>query len=394
MAALDRQGQTLLAFLVSRLGQVVPGEPQTYLGYKEAHDALNLKLIGPDYGESLKNQGLLSLANWVVAERKPAITGIIVNQTTVAPGIGYFSPYGRTEYDFEWWTEQVRLSKSFDWRPYLSERDVHVDGSARDIANQPDTTDATEVRAENDWNQQEVQYDFEEWMTLRGLSRSSVLKYAGALNGVLTDWAKQNSIISGSLTDITNADEFRLVSEQIKELPIFLERNSTGHTMYSNALARYAEYLDDQSSSDEIEQDIDAILTSEDLSPTEKAAFVKARMGQGVFRKKLIDYWKGCSVTAFPRIDLLVASHIKPWKASSNFERLDVFNGLLLRPNLDRAFELGYISFNEKGMIIISPTLGHPELIGIDSAMRLNVAPEHQKYLDYHRTCKFKKTIA
>jgi hypothetical protein len=180
MAALDRQGQTLLAFLVSRLGQVVPGEPQTYLGYKEAHDALNLKLIGPDYGESLKNQGLLSLANWVVAERKPAITGIIVNQTTFAPGIGYFSPYGRTEYDFEWWTEQVRLSKSFDWRPYLSERDVHVDGSARAIANQPDTTDPTEVRAEDDWNQQEVQYDLEEWMRLRGLSRSSVLKYAGA----------------------------------------------------------------------------------------------------------------------------------------------------------------------------------------------------------------------
>jgi putative restriction endonuclease len=181
------------------------------------------------------------------------------------------------------------------------------------------------------------------------------------------------------------------VSEQLCQLPIFLERNSTGHTMYSNALARYAEYLDDSSSSDEIEQDIDAILTSKDLSPTEKAAFVKARMGQGVFRKKLIDYWKGCSVTAFPRIDLLVASHIKPWKASSNFERLDVFNGLLLLPNLDRAFELGYISFNEKGMIIISPTLGHPELIGIDSAMRLDVAPEHRKYLDYHRTWKFKK---
>jgi HNH endonuclease len=88
------------------------------------------------------------------------------------------------------------------------------------------------------------------------------------------------------------------------------------------------------------------------------------------------DYWKGCSVTAFPRIDLLVASHIKPWKASNNFERLDVFNGLLLLPNLDRAFELGYISFNEKGTIIISPTLEHPELIGIDSTMRLNVASE------------------
>jgi hypothetical protein len=313
MATLDRQGRTLLAFLVARLGRVVPGEPETYVSYKEVHEALNLKLLGPTYGESLKHQGLLSLANWIVAEQKPAITGIIVDQTSFAPGFGYFSPYGRTEDDFAWWSEQVGLSKGFDWRPYLSEAGSPPDGSAGPRANQPHTTDAIEVRAEKDWNQQEVQYDFEEWMRLKGLSRSSVLKYAGALNGVLTDWAKENSIISGSLTDVKNPDEFRSVSEQIKQLPIFLERNSTGHTMYSNALARYTEYLDDQSSSDEIEQDIDAIMTSEDLSPTEKAAFVKARMGQGFFRKKLIDYWKGCSVTAFARIDLLVASHIKPW---------------------------------------------------------------------------------
>jgi hypothetical protein len=56
--------------------------------------------------------------------------------------------------------------------------------------------------------------------------------------------------------------------------------------MYSNALARYAEYLDDQSSSDEIEQDIDAIMTAEDLSPTEKAAFAKSENGSGVFSQE------------------------------------------------------------------------------------------------------------
>lgn len=120
MNALDPKAQALLALLVSRLSKVVPGQPETYIGYKEAHEALHLEYLGPTYGESLKKQGLLTLANWVLAEKKPAITGIIVDTTSYVPAKGYFDPYGKTEDDFDWWTEQVRLSKSFDWGPYLS----------------------------------------------------------------------------------------------------------------------------------------------------------------------------------------------------------------------------------------------------------------------------------
>lgn len=115
----DDRGRALLALLVDRLNQVVPGEPQTYIGYKEAHDALGLELLGPTYGESLKHQGLVSLADWTVAEGKPGITGIIVDQKTLTPGTGYFSLFGKTQDDFEWWSNQVSLSKGFDWSPYL-----------------------------------------------------------------------------------------------------------------------------------------------------------------------------------------------------------------------------------------------------------------------------------
>ena len=40
---------------------------------------------------------------------------------------------------------------------------------------------------------------------------------------------------------------------------------------------------------------------------------------------------------------ILIASHIKPWRVSNNNERLDVYNGLLLLPNLDKLFDKGYI---------------------------------------------------
>ena len=68
------------------------------------------------------------------------------------------------------------------------------------------------------------------------------------------------------------------------------------------------------------------------LEETTRDAVVKSRLGQGVFRAKLVEIWDGCSVTGCKTIEVLRASHIKPWRSSSNSERLDPYNGLLLLP--------------------------------------------------------------
>jgi putative restriction endonuclease len=232
---------------------------------------------------------------------------------------------------------------------------------------------------------------FEDWMRRRGLSESTISKYEGAINGVLTQWANDDSLTSKSLSSITDSNEFSKIIKAIQQLPVFKQRNTTGHTMYSNALARYDEFLK-ESQPKTIEDDIDSIVRSPNLSPTEKTALISARIGQGGFRTKLIQYWKGCSATRFSDAKMLIASHIKPWHMSDNAERLDVYNGFLFLPNLDRAFELGYISFTDDGTIIISPALKDRKSIGVDQSLRIKVAPEHMKYLDYHRTWKFKKT--
>ena len=83
-----------------------------------------------------------------------------------------------------------------------------------------------------------------------------------------------------------------------------------------------------------------------------------------------------------------MASHIKPWRDSDNQERLDAYNGLLLIPNYDKMFDKGYISFSTEGKIIISPLLtsnDRKELkLSPDAHLRF-IAPQHQKYLEYHR---------
>ena len=72
-----------------------------------------------------------------------------------------------------------------------------------------------------------------------------------------------------------------------------------------------------------------------EVEDTEREAIVKARVGQGDFREALLSRWGGCAITGINRADLIRASHIKPWRYSTNSERLDPFNGLLLLPQYD-----------------------------------------------------------
>lgn len=131
------------------------------------------------------------------------------------------------------------------------------------------------------------------------------------------------------------------------------------------------------------------------LPETERQSIIQSRVGQGLFRSNLVLYWKGCAVTEATCIPLLKASHIKPWRDSNNKERLDSFNGLLLSPNLDAAFDSGLITFDPQGKIILSSEItGAPAYhLHINGKMRINqklLTEAHQEYLAHHRTHVFR----
>ena len=232
---------------------------------------------------------------------------------------------------------------------------------------------------------------FEGWLRHRGLSESSILKYEGAISGAMSEWAIDGGLIKGPLTSIQSHSQFEAIALALRKLPIYHERNERGHSMYNSALNKYSEYLADGFDSD-VEGDIDAILSQPNVSETEKSNLLKTRVGQGTFRQKLIAYWKGCAVTGYKDCSLLVASHIKPWCAASNSERLDHFNGLLLLPNLDRAFDTGLITFEESGVIRLSPFLENPNSLGITTGMSAALEPKHQPFMRFHRTEVFRAT--
>jgi len=131
------------------------------------------------------------------------------------------------------------------------------------------------------------------------------------------------------------------------------------------------------------------------LPLTERKAIVDARIGQGKFRNRLIRYWSACAVTECKEVTLLRASHIKPWSSlrESPLERLSLYNGLLLSPNLDACFDSGFITFDDEGKIILSNQLNSDDAaaLGIHDQMRLSkIEPEHKKYLEFHRNKIFR----
>ncbi len=131
----------------------------------------------------------------------------------------------------------------------------------------------------------------------------------------------------------------------------------------------------------------------EDGKPRQEGqSSVKTRLRQSEFRKNLLDYWNGkCAVTGCGLTDILIASHIKPWRnCKTHQESVSKFNGFLLTPNLDRLFDYGLISFSDDGQILISkdvPMLEYGTL-GIGTDMQIwKIAEGHKEFLDYHSDC-------
>ena len=146
---------------------------------------------------------------------------------------------------------------------------------------------------------------------------------------------------------------------------------------------------------DEINKDISQseILSTSSLGSCEKQQLVKARRGQGAFKNNVCRVESGCRITGVSNPLRLIASHIKPWVESSNEEKLDGHNGLLLAPHVDHLFDRGFISFADTGELLVSDAIepGIMEAWGIEQAECQAFLPEQCVYLQYHREHVMKK---
>ena len=126
---------------------------------------------------------------------------------------------------------------------------------------------------------------------------------------------------------------------------------------------------------------------------TEIERLVVQRVGQDIFRDRLMRYWDGkCPLTGISDPTLLRASHIKPWSlCDSDAERLDVHNGLLLSALWDAAFDSGLVSFDDDGVPLFSPKLTDAARASLAWSSPLRLTPQHCEKLSWHRDMLFAK---
>jgi hypothetical protein len=139
------------------------------------------------------------------------------------------------------------------------------------------------------------------------------------------------------------------------------------------------------------EHHIESTIQSDGEIPnTEREALIVARRGQGLFKQRVMQFESKCRITGVTNPTHLRASHCKPWRDSTNEERLDGENGLLLTPTIDHLFDRGFVSFEDSGVLIVSPVAHVPSLnrMGVltDKVINVGSFTEGQKqFLDYHR---------
>ena len=121
---------------------------------------------------------------------------------------------------------------------------------------------------------------------------------------------------------------------------------------------------------------------------TERRGLVTSRVGQGYYRHEILQRFEGkCAVTGADSEELLIASHIVPWRDSNDSERLDVDNGMLLSPTYDALFDKHLISFSDEGEILLSNAV--PESLftslGVTGDESIDVFDGMKAYLQRHR---------
>lgn len=82
---------------------------------------------------------------------------------------------------------------------------------------------------------------------------------------------------------------------------------------------------------------------------------ITPRLGQGTFRIAVTEaYERGCAVTGEHSLPALEAAHIRPYHKDGPHE---IANGLLLRADLHRLLDQGYITVTKDLKLVVSPRL-------------------------------------
>lgn len=147
-----------------------------------------------------------------------------------------------------------------------------------------------------------------------------------------------------------------------------------------------------------VKEEIEDVLDGANISKNNSNKKTR-RYKQSAYRAALLDNMPFCPFTMVADDRLLVACHIKPFADCDNDEeRYDSKNGITMTPTYHALFDLGFISFEDDGTLLISPFLSNitKNRLNLKDGDKVRLQTGSGKYLKYHRDnifCKMPNII-
>lgn len=162
-----------------------------------------------------------------------------------------------------------------------------------------------------------------------------------------------------------------------------IKERQNGSLVFNYGLAKNKKSIEDKNPID------DKLLQLESVRIT------KSRDGQTKYREQLLEQCHFCPFTKVSDERLLIASHIKPWAASNDKEKIDPYNGYILSPLYDKLFDKGFITFTQNKHLILSEFISNYtwKQLNLKNDTYIEMLPmddKRIKYLDFHHKSVFK----
>jgi predicted restriction endonuclease len=228
-----------------------------------------------------------------------------------------------------------------------------------------------------------------------------IIKYAGLIDRSPSALAMKLSNIASLDPEITSTGRKGLKGASLTDKKMWIEmQNNWEQFALESVQALQSVALENET---KIGMDDEQLADgSIDYTGSDKSIQIKARIGQGFFRKAVLSaYNYKCCITGLSLPKLLVASHIIPWSKDET-NRLNPRNGLSLSMLHDKAFDVGLITINEDMTIKVSKK----EMIESDAFFVEAILSYHGKkislpekfhphadFLDYHRKHIFESGV-
>lgn len=146
-----------------------------------------------------------------------------------------------------------------------------------------------------------------------------------------------------------------------------------------------------------VKEEIEEVLNASDEKQDNQTSKKTRRLKQSAYRSALLENMPFCPFTMVADDRLLVACHIKPFSmCETDDERYDHKNGITMTPTYHTLFDLGFISFENDGKMLVSPFLSNitKRRLNLHEGENIRLQTGSGKYLEYHRNNIFCKMPA